>query len=50
MFHVRKSSTDHIASTVAFTLLLASWCIAYVVIMPADFMPARHHVAALVRL
>ena len=35
-FRVLKPATDHVASTLAFILVLATWCVAYVAVMPAD--------------
>ena len=38
----RPALLDHAASAVAFALLLASWVVVYVTIVPADPIPAHH--------
>ena len=43
----RSDRLDRAASTIAFALLIASWAVAYVAIVPADPAPAhRVHIVA----
>ena len=38
----RSDIVERAASTIAFTLFLGAWVVAYIGVMPADRMPARH--------
>ena len=52
MFHVRKpgpSLLDHALTAIAFSLMLAGWCVTYVTICPADPVTHRTHVAEVLR-
>ena len=52
MFHVRKpdpSFLDNALTVVAFSLMLAGWCVTYVTICPADPVAQRAHVAVVQR-
>ena len=52
MFHVRKpdpSLVEHVGSALAFTLVLATWIVAYVTVMPPDPVTHRTHVAEVKR-
>ena len=51
MFYVRKptpSLVDHALSAVGFALLLATWVVGYVTLVPADPIAHRTHVAEVV--
>ena len=52
MFHAYKptpSLLDHALSAVGFTLLLATWVVGYVTLVPADPNAHRTHVAEVLR-
>ena len=40
---------ERLASTVAFVVLLGSWCAVYATVCPGEVRPAHHQIAALAR-